>query len=103
MEPGEGDAAVPGAGRLPFGVAAGADEEDIAALDGNALRLLGGFEVLDGDRLVRLEVLDAALAGDIEQDAAGDDAVLADGDSVRAGAVRLDVGDGAAVVELAVP
>ena len=68
---------------------AGAHEHDVARLDGHARLLLGGrVEVVAGDGVVVVEVVDALEAGDVEQDAAGDDRPeVLDAELRRAGVV----------------
>ena len=45
----------------------GANQQDVAGLDAHALFALGGFEVLDGHVLSRLQPPDPAEAGNVEQ------------------------------------
>jgi hypothetical protein len=93
-----------GLGRLPrseLGQApdeAGADEEDVACADGDALLALGRLQVFAKDMLARLEPRQPAQAGDVEQDSATDEAVLEHLDRVgRRPASRHRVGRGAVV------
>ena len=52
---------------------AGADQDDRARRDVDALPLESAFEILDRDLVVRRQGVDVLVAGDVEQDSAGDD------------------------------
>src|SRR5579864_7493904 len=56
-----------------------AEKEDVSLAEPNTLRLLRRFQFRRGDCLSRLQPLDAAQAGDVEQHPAADDPVRVSG------------------------
>ncbi len=65
---------------------AGAEKEDVAGFDLDPGGGLSSIEVLGEDRSVRFQPVDAAQAGNIEQDAAADDAATGQIDGAGGGA-----------------
>ena len=63
VESGRAGSAVPGAERLASGVAPGSHQQDVAGLDPQPGRCLGRFKLRDGDRVVRLQPVDASWRG----------------------------------------
>ncbi len=92
---------IPGPFFLALAGASGADEQHVALLDGNAMILLRRVEILGGYLDVLIEPVGFLELGDIEQDAAADDALAGDVDCAFLGAVRTDFGRVEAVVHLA--
>lgn len=109
VEPGEGvegeagESLERGPGALGFasGVASGADEEDVAGLDGEVGVVFGGLEVVDGDGCAGFEPVEVFESWDVEEDASGGDAVLEGHDGVFVGAGGADVGGVPTVVHFA--
>ena len=64
----------------------GSNEEHVALADGDALLALGRLELVAKDVLARLEPRHSPEAGDVEQDASGDQAVREDLDRIGLGA-----------------
>ena len=79
---------VPGAEREPPGMVAGAEDEDVALAEPDALRRLDRLELGAGHRLARLEPVDPAMARRVEQHAATDDAGGIGGDAAPVRAAR---------------
>ena len=56
-------------------VSTGRHDDHVARLDDDLLCFFGGHEVADGDGLVRLEVVDPADSGYVDEDASADEVV----------------------------
>ena len=83
---------------------AGADEEDVAFFDLEAATLLRGEDVFRHDAFAALQPVDAAHQGHVDEDAAGDEALLGGDDGADGGAeAGGDEVGGLAVVGLTVP
>jgi hypothetical protein len=84
-------------------MAPGANEQDVAGLDADAGGGFGGFQFRDADGVIGLQPISPQHARHIKQDAARNDAILADSDRVGAGADRRDQPHRAGVVRLTAP